>query len=454
LGWSKKQLWLIRLALRGPYSQNLSLLREMERVSYPELREHGEARLQALLRHAHRFTTYYRRILGDHGVVADDGGVDLGRFPDLPLLDKSTLVAEFENLKSEGLAKRKWYVNASGGSTGEPVKFIQDVEFNCWAVAQKMQFDLWSGYQLGEPKAVLWGSGHDVGGWRESPRTRLGRWLRNEMWLQAFSLSNGDVRAYVRAINRLQPVQLLAYADSAYEFSRAIEEAGISVFSPDSIMTSAGTLHPHFRETIERVFKAPVFDRYGSREVGDIACECEAHEGLHVSAPWQHVEVLREDGSVADPGEEGEIVVTNLGNFAMPLIRYRIGDTGAWATGPCSCGRRWPLLASVTGRTCDTFWTRTGTRVDGKYFVHEFRTKEYVRRFRVVQESLDEVSVFLELRPSMVANTDAALEEIREIVRRVMGSECAIEVQVVPEIPPLPSGKYLPVISRVRGTSS
>ena len=112
-------------------------------------------------------------------------------------------------------------------------------------------------------------------------------------------------------------------------------------------MVTAGTLFEPIRQTIESVFQAPVFNRYGSREVGDIACECEAHSGLHVALPTQFVEILRPDGTAAGPGEIGEIVVTSLTNFAMPLIRYRIGIVGH--------GRKSLVAAGVGGRGCGRF---------------------------------------------------------------------------------------------------
>jgi aspartate 1-decarboxylase len=104
------------------------------------------------------------------------------------------------------------------------------------------------------------------------------------------------------------------------------------------------------REAIEEGFGVPLFDRYQMREFSAIAMECPEHRGLHIFADLVHVEVLREDGSPAAPGEAGEVVVTGLTGRYMPLIRYRTGDLAVRAGAPCPCGRGLPLLERIEGR--------------------------------------------------------------------------------------------------------
>ena len=145
------------------------------------------------------------------------------------------------------------------------------------------------------------------------------------------------------------------------------------------------------RETMERVYRAPVFDRYGSREVADAACECERHEGLHVCSPIHVVEVLRADGTPAASGETGELVVTLLTNHAMPLIRYRIGDMGAKAGRACSCGRGWPLLSDIKGRIGGMFVTADGGLVDPGLFTMSFYGNDLVAGFQMVQETVGHI---------------------------------------------------------------
>ena len=215
-------------------------------------------------------------------------------------------------------------------------------------------------------------------------------------------------------------------------------------------MTSAGTLSDPMREVIERVFRAPVFNRYGSREVGIIAAECEHHCGLHVIPGVQHVEVLRPDGTQAGPGEIGEVVITPLRNFAMPLIRYRIGDTALWANKSCSCGRGWPLLETVTGRVTDSFVTRDGSLVHGGYFRLLFFSEDWVGKYQIIQESVDRISISVVLDTASDAMTqyERRCRNIEEDIHVVMG-KCTVDWDIVPDIAPLDSGKYRYVMSKV-----
>ena len=388
--------------------------------------------------------------LGDyHSLVKQDPLKALSR---LPFLTKQIIRDNFELLKSRDLQSRRWFYNTSGGSTGEPVRFIQDEVYHVYCQSLKRHYDRWTGYEVGMPKVVLWGSERDLLLGKETLRTRVGRWLRNELWLNAFRMSEEDLDQYVAIINKVKPVQILAYAQAIYELARHVEEKKLVIWSPRAIMTTAGTLHVHMREVIERVFGAPVFNRYGSREVGDIACECEAHEGLHICPFTHYVEIVREDGTPAEPGEVGEVVVTSLINYAMPLIRYRIGDMAAWADEKCRCGRAWPLLKEVTGRVTDMFVSASGTRVHGEYFTHLLYFRDWVKKFQFVQES--HTHILLRVVPAVsleqakrIAEQEHA--ELEDKVRLVMGPACKLEIEFVDDIPPSSSGKYRYTISKV-----
>ena len=190
--------------------------------------------------------------------------------------------------------------------------------------------------------------------------------LREPLWLDAASLTEQRMEEFHAALLRWRPKVIQAYARSAVLFARFLRERGLTAYKPHSIVTSAEMLEPDDRQILEDVFGCPVFDRYGCREVSVIASECPAHTGLHVNAECLHVEIETPDGP-ADPGEVGAILVTDLLNTAMPLIRYRIGDLGSLTEGDCPCGRGLPRLAALHGRSTDFLVGSDGRLVSGVF---------------------------------------------------------------------------------------
>ena len=448
----KKFLANLRFYLLSDVLGNLHKLERWQWLDKDGSTAMQQQRIKNLLLHAYYHVPYYQEVLKRSGVIDSAGAVDLNSFGQIPLLEKDTIRKRFEDLKSDDLIQRKWYKNSSGGSTGEPVTLIQDKEFNEWVKAIKMLNDIWSGYSISEKKIKFWGSERDIFVGRETSKTMIIRWLMNLTWLNAFRMTPEDMLGFVHKINALKPIQILAYVESIYELSRFIEREGLRIHSPRAIMTSAGPLFPHIRETVERVFQAPVFNRYGSREVGDIACECEQHSGLHVCIPTHYLEVLRADGSPANTGEIGEIVITCLHNYAMPLIRYRIGDMGILANRPCACGRNWPLLKEVSGRVTDVFLKNDGSQVHGEYFTHLFYFHDWIKKFQVIQEDLQGIRVKIvprEWGDNFHHSYAREIKTINEKILLVMGQESRVNFEFVEDIPPTPSGKYRYTISKI-----
>ncbi len=421
-----------------------------EKLSVASVQTVQRQSLQRMLQHAYHRVPYYRDIFKSMGLVDHYGQVAVQRFNEFPSLDKNVIRAQEWRVCADDLSDRGWYFNTSGGSTGEPIRIVQDREYSQWSVAMQRFFARWSGYSSGEPRVLLWGSERDLFAGRENVKIHLLRWLSNELWLNTFRITPQLMHSYVRQLNAFKPVQILAYAESAYELARFIEREGLEVYAPKSIMTSAGTLYPQMRAKIEQVFRAPVFNRYGSREVGDIASECGQHRGLHICPLTHYVEILRTDGTAAAPGEVGEVVVTLLTNFSMPFIRYRIGDMASWAEAACPCGCAWPMLKEVTGRVSDTFSTRDGSKVHGEYFTHLFYFRDWVEKFQVIQEDFEHVRILL-VALDKAADTQTYakdLEDITHKIRLVLGDACQVEYSFVDHIPPSASGKYRYTISK------
>jgi len=191
-----------------------------------------------------------------------------------------------------------------------------------------------------------------------------------------------------------------------------------------------------------------VFDKYGSREFSGIAYECEAHAGHHVVAENYIVEILK-DGVPASPGEMGEVVITDLNNFCMPMIRYRIGDL-AMAMDPaeaCACGRGLPRIGRIEGRVQAIIVGSNGTYMPGTFFQHLFKDYEHlVRQFQVVQHERGAIELKIVQGPRF---EEEAFGELVATLRRFVGDDMRIEVVFVDRIAMVRTGKHQAAISHL-----
>ena len=206
-------------------------------------------------------------------------------------------------------------------------------------------------------------------------------------------------------------------------------------------------LHEWERPTIEHVFQCPVTNRYGCEEVSLIACECEQHQGLHINADSVYVEVLRPDGTPADAGEPGKVVVTDLVNRAMPIIRYQVGDMAVRADRRCPCGRGLPLLEKIEGRTADYVVLPSGELISGVSLTENFAVMvPGIAQLQIIQEAVDRF-VFRIVKGHTFG--PASLERIRSLVTERFGPSIDYECEFVDRIRQEPSGKYRFCISKV-----
>jgi len=403
-----------------------------------------DAALAGVLRHAVEKVPHYRKW------AASLGG--LPALPDFPVLTKRLIADLGDQLYSDDRVSRNAYFNSSGGTTGQPTRVMQDPAYYERAGAQTMLAFSWRGVDPFDRVARLWGARRDLG--NRGVVGSIKNFLRNRLILDCFRMTDADMRRYLQAIDRFRPQLLVAYANAAYELAVFAIEHRISVNPVPAVHTSAGMLYPHMREKIEEAFGTKVFNHYGAREVGCIASECEAHNGLHVLGDHVFVEIVDDSGRQCGPGGEGRVLVTSLANYSMPIIRYEIGDRAVVSEiDHCRCGRAYPLLQRVTGRVAHTLRTPSGAHVDSAFFVHVIGVLNYhpnVRRFQVVQRALDIIQVRFSVSGQLPT---ATYEGIRENIRERIGPEVAVQFETVSEEELFAGGKFQLVVSEVAGSA-
>jgi phenylacetate-CoA ligase len=418
---------------------------DLHRASRSEIDACVRRSLYNLLSHAFLTVPYYRDLAGS---TALSESTVFAVLHELPILTKDIIRKETNRLISEMPSKkRRW--NASGGSTGEPIKLLQDRRMANLSRATQLLFMRWAGHRMGEPHLLIWGVPAAATGERMSLHDRIYNWVHNQTYLNCHDIDDRIVRQWVNCINTKRPILVEAYSDAIYELSRHIERMGLNTVAPRAIITSAAVLTPYMRESIVKAFKCPVLNRYGSREVSDVACSCLSNEELHVSEFSSYLEVVDDDGKPCEADVEGDILVTLFTNYAMPLIRYRIEDRGVWATGPCPCGRTTKRLASVNGRQFDFLQAADGTRIHAGPFCTALYPVSCVGRYQYRQTSKTHIVLAVVPTPgydkaTVVQNMQAPLSHVRSLVPGV-----TVELVVVGDIIPSKSGKYRYVLNEV-----
>jgi phenylacetate-CoA ligase len=427
-----------RLAImaRGEHAlfRRLRELRSAQWSTRAEAERRNATRLSAILTYAHARSPFYRSRWPSFA------GADISTadriLRELPLLSKADLQSSMADLEARPRPRRVSR-KTTGGSTGEPVTLLKDREGTAAERAAMWLAYGWHGIHFGDRGARFWGTSANR---QRKIVSKLSDRVMNRIRFSAFAFSDADLQRYWMQCVRERPRYLHGYVSmlaSFAEFLRACDLDGRQL-KLKAIIATSEPLTAVQRESMESVFGAPVRGEYGSGEVGSVAFECE-NATYHVMENHVLLEVLRPDGTRADIGESGEIVLTDLVNRSLPLIRYRVGDNAVMGE-TCGCGRTLPVLDRIWGRTYDFVEAPDGRRFHGEFFMYLFEDLRQqgvrVRQFQVVQhsKSLLRVSVITELPLDRVEAAIAA--GLSEAFRGMQ-----IEVVRVAEILRAPSGK-------------
>jgi phenylacetate-CoA ligase len=432
------------LAAAKNRSRHLAHLRHLRLTQFdpPEvIRGRQLARLKETLRHAFESVPYYQRVWAAAGVRPNDVRTldDLKHFP---VLTKADVRANETDLLSTRFDPATLLVKRTSGSTGVPLTIRIDEAGKQWKAACTLRSDEWSGWRLGQQVAKVWGNPeYRQFGLRGRLRNAL---LDRAIHLDTLNLDDARILAFAKTLRRKRPGLLFGHAHSLYLLADRMKKAGVTDVRPDGIISTAMPLHAWQRTVIEEVFGTKATNRYGCEELSLIACECEVHRGLHVNADSVYVEI---ETSKVGSGLTGPLLVTDLSNAAMPLIRYRIGDVVTLSDRVCTCGRGLPLIETVEGRDADYVVTPAGHLISGISLTENFALHiPGAAQVQIVQETVHHVRVRLVPDERFGAESERI---IARLVHDTFGPAVRHEVERVAAIPQEPSGKYRFCISKV-----
>ena len=425
---------------RSPYLRIAAERKKEEALSRDERMDLAFARVQDIAAYANRHVPFYRDRFRAAGVSPLDlkSPADLDRFP---ILTKQDIRDQGERLISEEYPPDSLVRKRTSGSTGVSLHVLADPDCMQFRRGITLYRDRWTGWNMGEPRAMVWGNPPPRPGLRGRLRRAL---LEREFFLDTLRMNEAALDAFALEVLKRRPTLLFGHAHSLYLFARFWRQRGHPSYRPRGIISTAMVLHPHERREIESVFNTRIFDRYGCEEVSLIASECEAHQGLHVNTDGVWVEILDDP---EHPGLPGRVIVTDLMNRGMPLLRYEVGDRARVLDRSCPCGRSYPLLEDVAGRIADYLITPDGEYVSGISLTENFATLiPGVEQVQVIQESRDRL--VLNLVPAPAFN-DESRRRIATLVLERFGPGMRHDIVFQDRISPEPSGKYRFAINRV-----
>jgi phenylacetate-coenzyme A ligase PaaK-like adenylate-forming protein len=407
-----------------------------------ELREEQDRRLRSAIRFACEHVPFYARLFRELRLSPEDIRCyeDLEK---LPILTKKVIREHQEEFRPTGLSSMHYKEVDTSGSTGTPLRFrlLERDRF----IGAAIMYRGWGygGYQMGDPMILIGGSALGI-----HPRRALLKdlqdFFRNVKSISAFQMAETDMVQYLREINSFSPRFLRGYTSAIYFLSKWLLASGMPVHQPDAIFTTAEKLTPEMRKTIEDAFHCEVFDNYGLNDGGVSTFECAEHTGLHVDTERSILEVVDASGNQIAEGQ-GQIVATSLWNRAMPFIRYDTGDLGHATQEPCPCGRGFPLLKEIVGRTVDVFLAPNGAHVYGAYFGMLLEKCQRIKAYQVIQERVDTLHVRLIPDGELM---DRDIEKIRRHIQ-LKDPSWKVEIDLVNAIETTGSGKYRFLINRL-----
>lgn len=432
-------------SIKGKSNQYLKTFKESQWLSTDEVREIQWNKLQTLLAHAYNNVPYYRKMFEKLNLHPDDiqAPEDMQQ---LPILTKKDIRGNLSDLIATNYDRTKLIANSTGGSTGENLHFYQDLNYASSSSAATIRGDSWTGWKMGEKRAYIWGAPMDISK-RTSIKGKIVNWMTNTLFLSAYKLSEESMHEYAQELKRFRPKLLIGYSSVLALFAEFLQANDITNVSPEAIISSAEALYPYQRELIESVFNCKVFNRYGSREVNYIACECDQHNGMHINAERVYLEFLK-DNTPDESGESAEIIVTSLDNYGMPFIRYAIEDIGIPSNRICNCGRGLPLMENVEGRSFDIIVGTNGNKLGGTFWTILLRkTVQGIKQFQVIQTTKSKLDIKIVKDDSLFDSS--CISQLVENIKEYCGSDMKVEFQIVSSITPAKSGKHRFIISEI-----
>ncbi len=398
-----------------------------------------------LIAHAARTVPYYSNKLEIlRGLRA--GELTPAIWRRIPLLRRTDIqdVGTALNSRNPPKGHGKPHEVSSSGSTGRPITVMNTPISGLFFQALNLRLHFWHNRDTTAKTAairVLRGG-----------QVEIARKNSSVPWVRGFKsgpMTFLDLRTPIAKqlewLKEQKAEYLLTYPSNLMGLLKASEETGFLPPNLHHVATMGEMLGPEIRDACQRIWNAPLIDAYSSQEVGMIALQCPDHTHYHVQSESLLVEVLDDNDRPCAAGQSGRVVITDLHNFATPLIRYVIGDY-AEVGEACSCGRGLPVIKRILGRTRNLVTLPTGEKFSQSFSLFKLGRLPSIRQAQLIQKTVDEIEARLVVTQPLSA---AEEDELRGIIADGLGHPFRVRLEYVDEIPRTPGGKFEEFMSEV-----
>ena len=372
------------LTVKG-YFKSKNFMNKSQYFSNDEIKEYQFKAIYKLLNDVCRYIPYYKNLFWEYDFDVSNFD-NLNQIKKLPVLNKQKVLDSPHEFISATYALKGLELSTSG-SSGTPLKTYASK--NQWIIEQAAIWRhwRWAGYNLRDKIAVV----RSYAPKNEEPIFKLDK-LKNWLYISPYHLSEKNVIQILNKLKKWEPKFLRGYPSSLYVLAKIARNNNIKIKSLKGAFTASEVLTDSYREEIEETFQIRVFDHYGQAEITTMMHECEEHRGLHILQDYAFTEF--ED---TDVKEEKKLIATNLFNYAMPLIRYDTGDRVIIDEKQCACGRNFPKVKKIIGRSDSLLMHKKGYFIPSINFYTFFSKINEISKFQIIQYTLNDIEIKIQI---------------------------------------------------------
>lgn len=413
----------------------ISEFMQTDHYSSEQIEQYQMHKLQALLTFSYQHVPYYHRLFDSLGLKPTDfhNTADLQR---LPILTKEIIWREGSNMYAD-IPQKGVKLASTSGSSGHPVVLRKTKQAREIEQALMYRYKLNGGINPNSCSLVIWG-GHSFSV-MNSIKNKIKHWLLNEYFFDTYQITDVSINKILSLLNTGSVSYLRGYTSSVYYLAQEVLSRGLRYKIP-FISVTAEKLFDSQRTVIERAFGPNLFDQYGCGECGAIAYECAEHNGLHHNFEHSVLEVIDDNNC---PATTGRVVLTNLDNYAMPLIRYENGDMVTLSDTKCACGRQSMLIKRIEGRIYDMLSGENGRKIHAGFLDDVLLEVNLLNKYQIKQLQIIQTEPLLfvckYIAPCPISEVDKL--EIEDKYKQHLGEHIRLQMQQVDSLHIPESGK-------------